>query len=209
MDEIRVLRDTVPGLPRRGFPELVSVGRLTAGKDPVTLVQAFHLFLRDFPGAHLTIIGDGPELAAVRAAAGAELDGSIHLEGAIYRESDVARHMKRADAFVMTGRVGLAINHALGYGLPTICFRRGENGPFHGSEIAHLQEGVTGYLVDEVSAAAFARDTAALFRAKPELKLMHRAPIDEYVRANLSVSRMVGGFRSIDRHLRGELQDAA
>jgi glycosyltransferase involved in cell wall biosynthesis len=201
MDYIRKFRDATPALPRRGFPELVSVGRLTPGKDFVTLVKSFHLILRQFPDAHLTIIGDGPDHEALRKASAPELDRRIHLTGALYDESGIAGHMNRADAFVIAGRVGLAINHALGYNLPVICFRRTAKGPFHGSEITHLKQGVTGYMVEDYDAAAFADEVVTLFRARRDIKARHRDSIEAYVGENLSVDLMVGGFHKINAHL--------
>jgi glycosyltransferase involved in cell wall biosynthesis len=167
------------------------------------MVEAFHVVLKTFPEAHLTIIGDGPELGAIKAAAGDELDRHIHLTGATYNESEVAPHMNRADAFVMTGRVGLAINHALGYNLPVVCFQRTGNGPYHGSEIAHLREGVTGYEVKDYNSRLFGEKVVSLFQRMPDLKARHRDLIADYVSRNMSIDLMVSGFKAIDEYLRG------
>lgn len=202
MEAIARARDITPALPQRGFPELISVSRLTTGKEYVKLIEAFRILLQSLPKAHLTIIGDGPELAAVKAAAGEELARSIHLEGALYDESTIAAHMNRADAFVMTGRIGLAINHALAYRLPVICFRRTKAGPFHGSEIVHLSPEVTGYLVDQYNAPAFAQTLVSLFQRFPDLRAQHRSRIETYLENNLSIDRMFGGFKAIDVHLK-------
>lgn len=202
MDFIRHVRDKTPALPRRGFPELVSVSRLTAGKEYVRLVDAFHIILKSFPDAHLTIIGDGPERDTIMRAAGGELDKHIHLTGASYDEAEVAGHMNRADAFVMTGRVGLAINHALGYNLPVISYQRTGLGPFHGSEITHLQPGVTGYEVCGYDANTFAEEVVLRFRETPDLRAKHKPLIEDYVARNLSIDFMVQGFKAINEHLR-------
>lgn len=206
MQKIFLARDNIAALPRRGFPELVSVSRLTPGKEYVKLVQAFHIILQSYPTAQLTIIGDGPDLEAIKQAAGAELGKRIHLLGACYDENEVAPHMNRADAFVMTGRVGLAINHALGYNLPVICFQRTDDGPYHGSEITHLREGITGYEVKGYDSRLFADQVVSLFRRMPDFKVRHRDGIEQYVAENMSIDLMASGFRAIDSHLR-ELEE--
>jgi glycosyltransferase involved in cell wall biosynthesis len=202
MDAIRNFRDSTPALPRRGFPELVSVSRLTVAKEYVKLVEAFQIIRQSYPLAQLTIIGEGPDRKAIEIAAGSELGASIHLTGALYDEHEIAAYMNRADAFVIAGRVGLSINHALGYDLPVICFSRGTNGPFHGSEITHLKPGITGYFVEDYDADSFADTVVSIFKNKPNLRESHRDPIRSYVDEFLSIDRMLGGFRKVDAHIR-------
>lgn len=201
MDEITHRRDSVAPLPRLGFPELVSVSRLTEVKEFVKLVHAHHLLLKSFPTAKLTIIGEGPTRAAIEQAAGEELGRSIFLTGAIYDEGVTAGYMNRADAFVMTGRVGLAINHALGYGLPVVCFRRTNAGPFHGSEITHLHDGITGFFVEDYDVQKFAEKLKSLFQSDPHMKISMREGLQSYVAKHMSIERMMQGFLDIKNHL--------
>jgi glycosyltransferase involved in cell wall biosynthesis len=201
MEEIKYFKRNAAPLPRRGFPELISVSRLTEVKEFVKLVQAHRLLLKSFPNAKLTIIGEGPTHSKIERAAGDELDRSIFLTGAIYDESVIAGYMKRADLFVMTGRVGLAINHALGYGLPVVCFRRTHAGPFHGSEIAHLKDGHTGFFVDDYTVDKFADKLKSLLQSDPNLKSTIHENIETYVATHLSIDRMMQGFFDIKNHL--------
>jgi glycosyltransferase involved in cell wall biosynthesis len=202
MVAIRKFRDSVPARARGGFPELVSMSRLMDTKKYVLLVQAFHILRQTMPNARLTIIGEGPDRSAIEAAAGSELGRSIVLTGAIYDEEKIAIHMNAADAFVMAGRMGLAINHALAYDLPTVCFRRTESGPYHGSEIAHLKSGLTGQFVESFTADAMAASIVEMFRITPDPRASYKNSIQNYVDEHLSVDRMVSGFRAIDNHLR-------
>jgi glycosyltransferase involved in cell wall biosynthesis len=201
MEEIERFRDGVKPLPRRGFPELVSVSRLTKAKEFEKLVHAHLLLLKTFPTAKLTIIGEGTARPSIELAAGEELGRSVFLTGAIYDESVIAGYMNRADAFVMTGRVGLAINHALGYGLPAICFRRTSSGPFHGSEITHLKDGTTGFFVEDCDVLKFADKLKMLFQSDPHLKGNMQQSIHRYVKSHLSIDRMMQGFVNIQNHL--------
>lgn len=209
MNAIQSARDTAGALPRRGYPELISVSRLTPAKDYVTLVKAFLIFLNSFPTAHLTIVGEGPELEAIKTAGAGAIGRNIHLAGAIYDENALAPHMNRADAFVLTGRVGLAINHALGYGLPVICTMRGKAGPLHGSEIVHLREGITGYQFETSSPESFADRLKWLFLEKPDLRAAHTDQIRNYVTAHMSLDHMLSGFKEVDAYLNNRMAKVA
>jgi glycosyltransferase involved in cell wall biosynthesis len=202
VDDIRLLRDTALPYPRRGWPELVSIGRMTREKNFTLLVEAFLLLKQQLPDAHLTIVGDGPECSAVERSAGTELGHSIILPGSSYDESEIARYMLAADALVMGGRIGLAINHALAYDLPVIAFARTPDGPFHGSEIGSLISGVTGHVVPEYTASSMADSIVAFFNRYPEPKSAFQANIRRFVNEHLTIDRMVDGFRALDRHLR-------
>jgi glycosyltransferase involved in cell wall biosynthesis len=201
MNDIRSAEAEAIALPRRGYPELIAVSRLTPAKEYVKLVRAFLILLNSFPSAQLTIVGEGPELESIKSAGAEELGRRIHLIGAIYDENLLAPHMKRADAFVLTGRVGLAINHALGYGLPVICGKRGKTGPRHGSEIMHLHEGITGYQVETSSPEAFAEKLVSLFQTTPNLRAAHDKQIRDYVAEHMSLDRMISGFKEIESHI--------
>jgi glycosyltransferase involved in cell wall biosynthesis len=201
VDEIRRFRDSAPAYPRRGWPELVSIGRMIKEKDFPILVEAFLLIKRRFPEARLTIIGDGPDRAAVELAAGAEIGRSIILPGASYNEAETARVMVAADAFVMGGRIGLSINHALAYDMPVIAFARASDGPHHGSEIASLINGITGQVVPEHNACSMANTVVELFTRYPEPKAAFQASIRKFVDDRLTIDRMVDGFQALNRHL--------
>ncbi len=204
IDHVRHFRDTALPHLRRGWPELVSIGRLTREKNFPILVQAFLLFRTHFPDARLTILGDGPERSAIEHTAGPELNNSVSLPGAIYDEGEIARYMLAADAFAMGGRIGLSINHALAYDLPVIAFSRSPDGPYHGSEIMSLVNGITGQVVPEYKASSMADAMAAFFTQYPEPKLAFQTSIRRFVNKNLTVDRMIDGFRALACHLEKE-----
>ena len=175
---------------------------MTKEKNFTLLVEAFSLLKQHLPNAHLTIVGDGPERSAVEMSAGAELGHSIVLPGPSYDESEIARYMLAADALVMGGRIGQAINHALAYDLPVIAFARTPDGRYHGSEIGSLLSGVTGHVVPEYTASCMADSILAFFTLYPEPKSVFQAPIRRFVGEHLTIDKMVDGFRALDRHLR-------
>ncbi|MGH6769288.1 MAG: glycosyltransferase [Xanthobacteraceae bacterium] len=191
-------RDWATPAEKAGLPELLTIGRLNANKNFSSLVRNFLRFRQTFPDAVLKIVGDGPERANIEAAAGDQLGKSVRLLGASFDEAQTARHMLSADMFVMTGRIGLAINHALAYDLPVMAFGRVPNGPPHGSEIGYLVDGVTGFSVCDADEEGFARRLMDVFSNGCDWKEKLRPGIRDYVQRNLIVDRMLDGFRAAD-----------
>jgi glycosyltransferase involved in cell wall biosynthesis len=199
VEELRRHRDQATPAPKIGRPELLTIGRLNANKNFPSLVRSFLAFRRSAPDAVLKIIGDGPDRAAGEAAAGDQLGKSVRLIGASFDEAETARHMLSADLFVMTGRIGLAINHALAYDLPVMAFERVPDGPQHGSEINYLVDGVTGFAVREAGEDGFSRKLSNVFSNGHDWKAELRPALRDYVQKNLIVDRMLDGFRAADK----------
>ncbi|QDT35766.1 glycosyltransferase [Stratiformator vulcanicus] len=130
---------------------LIAVGRFTPKKSPGRTIRAFSKSLRSHPDATLRMIGDGPLLAECRAL-GKELGISDHLVflGA-QRHDVVAEEMRAARVFVQHSVVApsgdregtpVAALEAAASGLPIVSTR-------HEGLKEAIQDGVTGYLVDE------------------------------------------------------------
>jgi len=128
------------GIPDDAFV-MVTVGRLVTRKATIQLVEALQAAGRS--GAHLLIVGDGPDAAAVRrAGAEAGLAGRVHLLGQLSDE-DKYRALAAADAFVSASQhegFGLVFLEAMAYGLPIICYD-------HGGQTDFLVNGETGFVV--------------------------------------------------------------
>jgi glycosyltransferase involved in cell wall biosynthesis len=198
MEELQQHRDSTTPAPRIGRPELLTVARLTPSKNVVGLVKSFLAFRRKFPDAALKIVGDGPDRPNVEAAAGDQLGRSVVMVGPSFDETETARHMLAADFFVVAGRVGLSINHALGYDLPTLAFDRGPNGPQHGSEFHYLIDGMTGFVVRDTTTTGLTRKLEELFSNNWDWKGKLRSGIRDFVRDQLAPDRMLDGFRAAD-----------
>lgn len=127
------------GLPEDAFV-MVTVGRVVARKATVQLVRALHA--SDRPNAHLLIVGDGPDAAAVRkAAAEAGLAGRVHLLGQV-SEQRKYQALSVADIFVSASQhegFGLVFLEAMAQGLPIICYD-------HGGQTDFLADGETGFV---------------------------------------------------------------
>lgn len=202
-EELRRQRDRAAPAARRGRPELVTLGRLNANKNFAQLVQSFLAFRRRCPDAVLKIIGDGPDRPNIEAAAGDQLGRSVILLGASYDEAETARHLMAADLFVMAGRIGLSINHALAYDLPVMAFARGPRGPFHGSEIDYLIDGQTGFLVRDASTEGLTRRLEEVLADGRDWKAELRPGIRQFVERHLTIDRMLDGFRAANAFIEG------
>jgi len=108
---------------------LMFVGRLDRQKDPLLLLQAFALALRQRSDLHLLIVGDGvlrPMVEQAIEAAG--LGGHITLTGALGREA-IAGLLRAADLFVLSSAyegMPIAVLEALATGVPVASTDVGE-----------------------------------------------------------------------------------
>jgi glycosyltransferase involved in cell wall biosynthesis len=103
---------------------LLTVGRLCEQKDQKTLILAFHIINRKYPGWVLRIVGDGPlrfELEQLVSSLGMQkrvcfvgITSNIQLE---YEQADVFVIPSKYEAF------GLVTAEAMSYGLPVIGFK--------------------------------------------------------------------------------------
>ena len=83
-------------------PVIGAVNRLSAQKDPLTLIDTFALVARTVPDAHFVVAGDGPLRAEVQSRVdAARLNDRVHLLGL---RDDVPRLLTAFDVFVTTSR---------------------------------------------------------------------------------------------------------
>ena len=97
---------------------------------------------------NLLIIGEGPELSALKEIAQKEkIDHFIYFAGAIYGE-EVFRYLSLAKLSVIPGNVGLSAMHAMALGIPVISH---DNFNIQMPEFEAIIEGVTGSFYEEGS----------------------------------------------------------
>lgn len=148
---VRIILRQELGLPVDGLV-LMQVARLDALKDHATALRTLERLLVTRPDAHLVLVGDGPERAAIEAeAVERELTGHVHLLGL---RSDVARLLPAADIFLLT---------SISEGLPlTIIEAMATHIPVVSTNVGGIRElvidGETGLLAD-------AKDDSALAKA--------------------------------------------
>lgn len=139
---------------------MVFVGRLAAVKGVAVLLRTMARIKETFPAAHLTLIGDGGERAALEALARElGLDGTVTFAGA-RTQAEVAEALKEADMFVLPSfaeGVPVVLMEAMASGLPVIATRI--------AGISELvEEGVSGHLVPPGSEAALEGAITALLK---------------------------------------------
>lgn len=179
------------GLERQQY--LCFIGRLQPRKRVGYLLDVYQQLREDQQmDIGLIIVGDGPERKKLeKEAAGKDLS-DIHFVGARYGE-DAGRYLVAADAMVMPGWLGLAVNHALAYGLPVVSQRPDdqENGITHAPESVHVRHGETGWLAESGNKDEMVEGIKEV--------LSNRASYAErciqYAKSNLTMGKMMEGFR--------------
>ena len=118
---------------------LLFVGRLQARKRVDALIAAFARAVPRLPAqAHLDIVGDGEQRAALEACARRTgVAGRIRFHGDVRDEDALIGFFARAYAYVAAGHIGLAALHSLAYGVPVVVGA----GERHAPEFADLQDG--------------------------------------------------------------------
>jgi glycosyltransferase involved in cell wall biosynthesis len=117
---VNAVVDPVPDLPSREPPleraaRLLYVGRLQDRKGLDRLLRA--LAALDL-SVELRIVGDGPARSNLESLAQSTLPQTV-FDGAL-QDDELAAAFRWADLFVLPGTGGLAIQHAMAFGLPVI-----------------------------------------------------------------------------------------
>jgi glycosyltransferase involved in cell wall biosynthesis len=148
-DAIRLFpREDAKKWPGQG-PHLLAVGRLAHEKGFDLLLEAFSSFRLKFSGADLTIVGSGPETAALIALRRIlHIETSVHLAGHVCRPES---YFPGATLFVLSSRhEGLpnALLEAAAGGLPLVAL------PSSGGVVSLLQKKPGAWLAEEISSKA-------------------------------------------------------
>ncbi|WP_373355177.1 glycosyltransferase [Pseudoroseicyclus sp. CXY001] len=176
-----------PG-PRTGT-RLLFVGRLAAAKGLPVLLEAFEQALRTRPDLHLTLIGDGPDRAALEARARGL---PVTFTGAL-SQGDVAEALSTADLFVLPSfaeGLPVVLMEALAAELPAVATRI--------AGVAELvEDGTSGRLVPPGDAPAL---TAAILELmgrsdRPSMGAAGRAKVEAEFTAATEAARLAALFR--------------
>jgi glycosyltransferase involved in cell wall biosynthesis len=150
------------GVRENAGPRLIYVGRLVRRKALDVLLATFDE-LADPLDLTLTVVGDGPERrrwAAMQSPAARDRTAWL---GKLSNDEAI-RAMSESDLFVLPSRYepwGLVVNEAMAAGLPVVAHR------CCGAAVDLIVPGETGWIVEDVSTAAFA-ETLRAAAADPE-----------------------------------------
>ncbi|MDE2041022.1 MAG: glycosyltransferase family 4 protein, partial [Patescibacteria group bacterium] len=101
--------------------KIVYAGRLSTGKKPRLLVEAFAEVIKKFPDATLEFVGEGSERGpAEELAKRLGVDSAVTFVGGVYDDKLMAEHLARASLAVMPALGGLGFNSAMACGLPLV-----------------------------------------------------------------------------------------
>ncbi len=182
--------DRLPGLGDRRI--VLFVGAVLAEKRVELAIQALDRLAR--PDVALVVVGDGPHLPALRAAAADRTDvlfaGSV-VEG-------VGPFFDAAEVFVMPGTGGLGLNEAMAHGLPMLAAYA------DGSADDLVVDGQTGFRLREGSAAELADRLARLLDDPDQAERMGRTA-REWIRGRFAFERFLD---RIEAALLSELEAA-
>jgi colanic acid/amylovoran biosynthesis glycosyltransferase len=166
------------GIPLGGFPlvehsfptdgrwVLVQACRLVPKKGLFTTLEAFSLFRRSYPSAHLTIAGDGPLLEPIKKKIRElQMESSITMAGfvdqhrlrSLFEQAHIFVHPSHTTEDGNQEGVPNSMLEAMASGLPVVATR-------HGGIPEAVEDGKQGYLVAE-------KDSAGLAKALIELAL--------------------------------------
>lgn len=137
--------DPLAGIPH---PRVLFLGRLHRQKQVDVLIRA----IRQLPGVHLVLVGDGPHRAALeRLTESLGLTGRVHFRGFMPHQQ-VPDLLRRVDAMALPSRYeefGTALVEGMQAGLPVVAANTG-------GVPNVVEHGVTGLLVPPDDAAAMA-----------------------------------------------------
>jgi glycosyltransferase involved in cell wall biosynthesis len=106
-----------------GGPLVLSVSRLSPGKDVDQLVDMLPAVLRDHPGTILAVVGDGPERIQIEKQI-RRMNLTLHVR-LLGQRSDVPALLQASDLLVFPSKnegFGLVALEALASALPVVCF---------------------------------------------------------------------------------------
>lgn len=146
-------RNTVqvkPVISNKNRNTILFVGSLYREKGVEILINAYKdaiasIGYDNFP--HLIIIGDGPLRSHIETILiESSLTSFIHMEGAIYDESVLAKYFSNALVCVSPTQAGLSVPKSMGYGVPFVTVKNAVTG----GEINHIADGENGILMNSV-----------------------------------------------------------
>lgn len=150
--------------------DIIFVGRLTECKRIDRLIEALAITARNLPTLYAVLVGDGPDLADLKAQTCAlGLEDRVTFLG---QRADVSELLGRAQVFVLTSRsegVSIAMLEAMALGVVPVVSDVGDLRTF-------VEDNVTGYILAGDDISGFGKRISQLLSNKPlRTRLAHNA----------------------------------
>jgi glycosyltransferase involved in cell wall biosynthesis len=174
---------------------LIHVGRFAPRKNLKKLIKIYADLKKESSDLGLILIGDGPEKESLFSYVKENNISNVVFTGSISSENIlVSRYIFSSDIFVITGNIGLSINHSFLFGIPVVGYvendiRKRPKGYIHGPEHEHLIDGYNGIIANNDSVECF-------FDAIKEVLMADKYAINayKYAQENLTVEKMTDGY---------------
>ena len=164
---------------------LLHIGRLVKWKQVDVLIEAAVALHTKYPQTELSIVGDGPELEALKAqAAGYDF---IHFHGGIYDPTELGKITCESGIYVLAGMGGLSINEAMCFSKPVVC------SVADGTEKRLVREGFNGHFFESGSVASLASVIEKLLADPAQIAVMGKRS-QEIIEKEINIHTVLGNY---------------
>ncbi|MCZ2471539.1 glycosyltransferase family 4 protein [Aquirufa ecclesiirivi] len=186
------------GLPEMHTYRLLHVGRLVKWKQVDLLIQATVQLKAQFPQTELHIVGDGPEMAALKQQAESlGANDYIHFWGGIYDMRELGKITLASGIYVLAGMGGLSINEAMCFAKPVVC------SVADGTEKRLVKEGINGRYFESGSLKSLVEVIADLFQHPEKITAMGLASkkiIEQEINIHTVLTNYMEAFKFAINH---------
>jgi glycosyltransferase involved in cell wall biosynthesis len=164
---------------------LLHIGRLVKWKQVDLLIESTKALHAKYPQTELSIVGDGPELDALKAqAAGYDF---IQFHGGIYDPIELGKITCESGIYVLAGMGGLSINEAMCFGKPVVC------SVADGTEKRLVREGYNGHFFESGSVASLTSVIEKLFVDPAQIAVMGKRS-QEIIEKEINIHTVLGNY---------------
>lgn len=164
---------------------LLHIGRLVKWKQVDLLIEAAISLHAKYPQTELSIVGNGPELEALKAqAAGYDF---IQFHGGIYDPTELGKITCESGIYVLAGMGGLSINEAMCFSKPVVC------SVADGTEKRLVREGFNGHFFESRSVASLTSVIEKLFEDPAQIAVMGKRS-QEIIEKEINIHSVLGNY---------------
>jgi glycosyltransferase involved in cell wall biosynthesis len=161
------------------------IGRLVKWKQVDLLIEAAIALRAKYPQTELSIVGDGPELEALKAqASGYDF---IQFHGGIYDPKVLGKITCESGIYVLAGMGGLSINEAMCFSKPVVC------SVADGTEKRLVREGYNGHYFESGSLESLQNVIEKLFAHPENISLMGQRS-REIIEKEINIHTVLGNY---------------